>query len=278
MTASLFTPAGAVVRAAPRPAPWRYAIVALLALALGGCHVFRHKDAENLSPEALYARGAKAMKDGNYDLAVKTYENLTAKFPFSDPARQSRIDLMYAYYRKHEKESAVDAADSFIRENPTHPRIDYAYFIKGLVYFEREPNFIERWAGVDLSQRPPQDLRKSFEAFSRVVTQFPQSIYANDARQRMIYLRNRLADYEIHVADYYMRRGAYVGAVDRARYLIENYDGAPSTRRALEIIAEAYDKLGMPELAADSRRVLAANFPTDPEAHGPARRPWWKIW
>jgi outer membrane protein assembly factor BamD len=274
---SLSAPAGAAARSR-RPGALVTALVVVLGLALGGCHAFRHKADENVSPEALYQRGSKAMKDGNFDLAVKLFETLTAKFPFSDSARQSRIDLMYVYYRKHEKESAVDAADTFIRENPTHPRIDYAYYIKGLVYFEREPNFLERGLNVDLSARPPQDLRKSFEAFSRVVTQYPQSAYAADAHQRMVYLRNRLAEYEVHVAEYYMRRGAYIAAIDRARYLIENYDGAPSMRRALEITASAYDKLALPELAADSRKVLAANFPDDPNAAAPTRRQWWKFW
>lgn len=280
MSLSLFAPTTHAERPAPRRRPGIFAIALLVCvgLGLGGCHMFRHKKDDNISPETLYQRGSKAMHDGNYDLAIKVYESLTAKFPFSDQARQSRIDLMYAYYRKHEKESAVDAADTFIRENPTHPRIDYAYYIKGLVYFEREPNFLERWAGVDLSQRPPQDLRKSFEAFSRVVTQYPQSDYAVDARQRMIYVRNRLAEYEVHVADYYMRRGAYVAAIDRCRYLLENYDGAPAMRKALEITAAAYDKLGVPELAADTHKVLVANYPEEKADAAANHKHWWKIW
>ncbi len=246
-------------------------------IGLGGCKSLRHKDDQNISPEALYAKASKAMKEGSYGVAVKGYEALAARYPFSDPARQSRIDIIYAYYKAHEKESAVDAADTFIRENPTHPRIDYAYYVKGLVYFEREANFLERWFKVDLSQRPPQDLRKSFDAFSRVVTQYPQSDYAGDARQRMIYVRNRLADYEIHVARYYMRRGAWVAAIARARYLIENYDGAPSMREALEITVEGYQKLDMPDLAADAGKVLAANYPGDAFQTERARH-WWHIW
>ncbi len=251
------------------------ALIASLAL-LGGCKSFRHKDPQNISPEAAYGRASKLMHDGAYGAAVKQYEALTARYPFSDAARQARIDLIYAYYRQHEKDSAVDAADTFIRENPTHPRIDYAYYIKGLVYFERDPNFLERWFGVDLSQRPPQDLRKSYDAFARVVSQYPQSEYAADSRQRMIYLRNRLADYEVHVARYYMKRGAYVAAIARARYLIENYDGAPSTRDALEITVEAYRKLGMNDLADDAGKVLALNFPD--ERQRVESKHWWKIW
>jgi outer membrane protein assembly factor BamD len=256
----------------------RAALIAILgaSLALGGCKALRHHEDTNVSPELLYARAAKALHDGSYQVAIKDYEALTARYPFSDAARQSRIDLIYAYYRQHEKESAIDAADTFIRENPTHPRIDYAYYIKGLVYFERDRNFLDRWFGVDLSARPPQDLRKSFDALSRVVTQYPQSEYAADARERMVYLRNRLADYEIHVARYYVRRGAWVAAVDRARYVLETYDGAPATRDALEIMVESYQKLGMADLAADSGRVLAANFPAT--AARASSKHWWKFW
>jgi outer membrane protein assembly factor BamD len=256
----------------------RVALVALLAVtaALSGCKSFRHKDAQSISPEAAYAKASKALHDGSFGLAVKQYETLMARFPFSDAARQARLDIIYAYYRQHEKESAVDAADTFIRENPTHPRIDYAYYIKGLVYFERDPNFLEHWFSVDLSQRPPQDLRKSYEAFSRVVTQYPQSEYAADSRQRMIYLRNRLADYEIHVARYYMRRGAWVAAIGRARYVLENYDGAPAMRDALEITVAAYQKLGMPELAADAGKVLVTNYP-DERVHTDSKH-WWHVW
>ena len=235
-----------------------------------------HKEEQNISAEALYQRASKLMKDGSYAAAVKTFEALTARYPFSDPARQSRLDLIYAYYKEREKESAVDAADTFIRENPTHPRIDYAYYMKGLVYFERSRNFLERWFDVDLAARPPQDVRKSFDAFARVVQQYPNSDYAADARQRMVYLRNRLAEYEIGVARYYVRRGAYVGAIDRARNVIETYDGSPSVREALEIMVNCYGKLNMPDLAADSEKVLTANF-SGPRGNT-HRKSWWKVW
>jgi outer membrane protein assembly factor BamD len=252
------------------------ALVSLLvaAFALGGCGWGAKKD-ENLSPEALYDRATKLINEGSYEPGIKVLEALTARFPFSDSARQARLDLIYAYYRAHEKESAIDAADTFIRENPTHARIDYAYYMKGLVYFERSPNFLERWFSVDLSERPPQDARKSFDALLRVVTQYPNSEYAADARQRMIYLRNRLAEYELHVADFYVRRGAFVAALDRARYVIETYDGSPSTRRALEIMVESYRALDLPGLATDSEKVLAANFPAGDQRS--RKKHWWQL-
>ena len=134
---------------------------------------------------------------GDYPLAIKIYEALMARYPFAAETRQSRLDVIYAYYRAGESESAIDAADTFISENPTHPRIDYAWYLKGLTDFERLPNFMERWLRVDLNKRPPTEARRSFLSFSTVVEQFPNSEYAHDARRRMVYLRNRLADYEI---------------------------------------------------------------------------------
>jgi len=262
----------------PAPVLGRLALAGLLAagLLLGGCSAFRHKEDVNASPESMYKQATKYADEGSYQAAIKLYDNLNARYPFSDAARQSRLDLVYAYYRQHEKDSAIDAADTFIRENPTHPRIDYAYYMKGLVYFERDPNFLERWFKVDISERPPSDQRKSFDAFQRVVTQYPNSQYAADSRQRMVYLRNRLADYEIHVADYYVRRGAWVAALARARNVLETYDGSPRVRDALEISVECYRKLGMSDLADDSAKVLATNFPG---ARGGAaqKKHWWSF-
>lgn len=277
MTLPLTASRGFAAPNAIRGPALRAALLGLLlaAFALGGCSSWGKKKEENLSPEALYDRATKLVTEGSYGPAIKSYEALTARYPFSDSARQARLDLIYAYYRAHEKESAIDAADTFIRENPTHARIDYAYYMKGLVYFERSPNFLERWFKVDLSERPPQDARKSFDALARVVSQYPNSEYAPDARQRMIYLRNRLAEYEIHVANYYVRRGAFVAALDRARYVIETYDGSPSTRRALEIMVESYRRLDLPGLAADAEKVLVANFPASEQRA--RKKHWWQL-
>jgi outer membrane assembly lipoprotein YfiO len=175
---------------------------------------------------------------------------------------------MYAYYKNRAGDSAVDQADQFIRENPTHPRVDYAYYIRGLVYFESGANWLERVFKADIAKRPPSEARKSFQAFQTLLQRYPNSPYAADARQRMVYLRNRLADYEIEVARYYMKRGAYVGAANRARGVIENYDGAPAVDDALKIMGQAYRKLGVTDLAqvADSVRSVnsVANMPDLP--------------
>ncbi|GAC1451369.1 MAG: hypothetical protein PVSMB6_00620 [Steroidobacteraceae bacterium] len=247
----------------------------LLAISLSGCAAHREKLAKKATPESLYKKAHKELETYSLNAAIKTYESLTARFPFTDEARQARLDIIYAYYRAGEGESATDAAETFIRENPTHPRVDYAWYVKGLVDFERQPNAIERLFRADLSKRPPSNARKAFAAFKTVVEQYPKSEYAHDSLQRMVYLRNRLASYEVHVARYYFKRGAYVAAAQRARGAIEQYDGAPAIREALTILVECYDRMNLPALAAQSRQVYAANYAGDTRV-AEVRKPWWK--
>lgn len=250
--------------------------VACCALVLAACGG-RDRTAEELQPEKLYEHGHNLMMAGDYRGAVRYFEALEARFPFSEQSRQAKLDIIFTYYKSHETESAVDAADQFIRENPTHPRVDYAMYIKGLVYFERAPNFLERWFNIDLTQRPPQDVRASFQAFESLIERHPDSAYVHDARQRMIFLRNRLAEYEVHVADHYLRRRAYVAALSRARFCIENYDGAPATRDALDIMISSYQGMGLKDLADESRQVYALNYPQGkPERKN--KRDWWPLW
>jgi len=253
--------------------------IALLAVAAAGCHSRKEKANLKETPASLYAKAHKALIGYDFNTAIKTYEHLTASFPFSDEARQARLDLIYAYYRANEGESATDAADTFIRENPTHPRVDYAYYIKGLVDFEKQPNAIESLFRADLTKRPPSSARKAYAAFKTVVDQYPKSEYAPDSLQRMVYLRDRLAAYEVHVARFYYKRNAFVGAAQRARAAIEQYDGSPSTREALTILISCYDRLGLPELAAQSRQVYAANFPGDVRTLASEEsKSWWRHW
>jgi outer membrane protein assembly factor BamD len=231
--------------------------------------------------DLLYERAKRLSDAGNYREATAYYEQLEARFPFTNAARQGQLDLMYAYYKNREPEAAIDQADQFIQENPAHPRVDYAYYIKGLVHFERNPNFLERWFNADLSQRPPADARSSFQSFQTLVQRFPASEYAEDARQRMVFLRNRLANYEIYVAEYYLSRGINVGAINRAKYAIENYDGAPQIRRALLVMIQAYKNLKMPELAADTEKILNENYANVDlvaSEQGEEERSWWKFW
>jgi outer membrane protein assembly factor BamD len=241
---------------------------------LSGCGSAAKK--ANVTPEKLYEEARSDMDNGDYGNAVRGYELLESRFPFSNSARQGQLDLMYSYFKAREPESAEDQADQFIRENPAHPRVDYAYYVKGLVSFEGVPNFLERWFRADLSKRPPVDARKSFQAFQTLVQRFPNSPYASDSRHRMEFLRNRLANYEISVASYYLERGAYVGAINRCKYVLENYDGAPATREALRIMVQSYQQLGMPDLSANAAKVLNENFPGTPVVEVKDR--WWRFW
>jgi len=249
-------------------------LLAAVLAGTGGCKALGWgTDDEEIkgSPEQIYQEARKSMRSGNYPNAVQRYELLEARYPFSEQAKQGQLDLIYAYYKDKAADSAIDQADQFIRENPAHPRVDYAHYIKGLVYFESGANWLESLFRADMNKRPPQEARKSFQSFQTLLQQYPKSPYAPDARQRMVYLRNRLADYEMSVAKYYMKRGAYVGAANRAKGIIENYDGAPAVDEALRIMSAAYRKLGLNDLAktAENVRQVNANRPdqigtTDP--------------
>ena len=257
----------------------RTGLVLGLLLAIGACASGRDElDTARGGAGVVYERARKALDNQDYENAIRVYEALVARYPFGPEARQARLDLIYAYYKGRETESALDQADTFMRENPTHPRLDYAWYVKGLVDFERSANFIERWFDVDLDERPPQTAQRAFNSFRKVVEDYPRSEYAHDSRRRMIYLRNRLADYEIYVARHYMERGAWVGASRRAKETIEQYDGAPAVRDALEILIECYDRLEMKELADQTREIYAANYGGVAEKVVPIKKPWWRIW
>jgi outer membrane protein assembly factor BamD len=251
-------------------------LLALLASVAGCQSRGKVREAKHATPESLYKNARKALTSNDYEFSIKQYEALTARFPFSDESRQARLDLIYVYYRKGENESATDAAEQFLRENPTHPRVDYAWYMKGLIDFEKTPWAFERWFGVDTAKRPPASLGAAISAFGTVVRQYPKSAYAHDAQRRMIYLRNRLAEYEINVARYYLKRGAYDAAALRAHRVIEQYDGAPATKAALEIMIECYQRLGFKELQASTESVYQANFSGDPGKS--VKRRWWHLW
>lgn len=238
-------------------------LLATALVAVSGCANRGGLDSD-FGPEVLYERGRNAMDAGNYPGAIQYFLALESRFPFSNATRQAQLDMIYAYYMGNQPESAIDAIEEFERENPTHPRIDYCLYMKGRVYFDESPNVLERWFRVDLAKRPPRETMESFSAFQELLQRFPDSRYADDARQRMVFLRNRLAQYENYVADYYLRRGAYVAAANRAKYAIERYPGAPELEESLNLLIEAYEKLGMRDLAADAERVLEQTFGDDP--------------
>jgi outer membrane protein assembly factor BamD len=210
-----------------------------------------------------YETAQTSMGAGNYRRAIQIFEALQARFPFSDLSKQIQLELMYAYYKNGSQEQSIDAVDTFVRENPTHAQLDYALYIKGLAYFERDPGILERIFRKDMENRPPIDAERSFSVFKRLVERYPASAYAADAEQRMIFLRNRLAAYENSVADYYLRRGAYVAAINRAKNSLESYNGAAGSKDSLDIMIAAYEELGMNDIAGDTRRVRDNTFPND---------------
>ena len=239
----------------------RLAMITVAVLGLAACAGNDEIQTEVQSITEAYEEAQTSVRRGNYRRGILIFEAIQARYPFSDLSRQIQLELMYAYYKGGQMEQAVEAADTFMRENPIHPRVDYALYIKGLAYYEAKPGMLERWFRKDVSQRPPKDVELAYSSLRRLVERFPASEYAPDAEERMIAIKNRLAAYENHVADYYPRRGAYVAALNRAKNALETYNGADGNARSLQIMAAAYDNLGMTELAADTRRVLTKNFP-----------------
>lgn len=236
-------------------------------------------DPKNWSVEQHYASAKSELDAGNWNAAVKSYEQLEAKFPFGRYAQQAQLDTAYAYYKDNETAQAVTAADRFLKLHPNHLNLDYALYIKGLAYFKPDLGIFGELLNLDAAERDPKALRESFEVFKDLVVRFPESIYVNDARSRMAYLVNALAKHDVAVARYYYNRGAYLAAVNRAQNVMQRYPQAPANEDALAVASLAYEKMNQPELAKDTRRVLAKNFPKNElvDSSG-VNRPWWKLW
>ena len=244
----------------------RLAILIVLALAVVGCGRFgkRADPLETLPVEAMYAEGKRALQRGNYSRAEQYYQRLVARFPYGPYAEQAQIELAYVQFKANKPDDATSTINRFIRTYPTHEHIDYAYYLKGLINFNRENLFLERYLRLDTSLRDQGAVRQSFNDFAELIRRFPDSRYAPDARQRMVYLRNHLARHELNVGLYYLRRGALVAAANRGQFIIENYPQSGYQGDALALMGEAYARLGEDELAADTRRVLQLNHPDHP--------------
>ena len=241
--------------------PARLLLISCLCTLLFACANNDEQRTEVQNITEAYEQAQDSILRGNYRRGIQIFEAIQARFPFSDLSRQIQLELMYAYYKSGQQEQALDAAQTFMRENPIHPRVDYALYIEALSYFEDDPGLLERLFRKDITNRPPTELERAYSSWRRLVERCPSSEYSPDAEQRMLYIKNRLAAYENHVADYYLRRGAYVAALNRAKTSLEQYNGASANARSLEIMAAAYAKLGMQSLADDTRRVLAKNYP-----------------
>lgn len=244
----------------------RWSVLFVLVAIIGGCGGNEEEFDLTRNIREAYEDAQTAVNVGNYRKAIGIFEALQARFPFSEFATQIQLELAYAYYKDNRTEQAIDAADTFLRENPTHPRADYALYIKALAHFERGQTWLERVFRKDINRRPPRDGQEAFSLLSRLIERYPASEYADDARQRLVYLKNRLAAYENRVARFYLERDAYVAAINRAKTALESYHGAESGAESLQIMIESYERLGMTDLANDARRVLQKNFSDNPVA------------
>ncbi len=247
----------------------RILFLLFLLVSVSACALFGDKDGEddaanNWTVERLYAEAKGALDSGYYSKAVQYYEFLETRFPFGVYGQQSLLDLAYVYYKTDDAEAAIAACDRFIRLYPQNPHVDYAYYLKGLVNYHRGKGFTERYLPLDLSQRDQDAALAAFEDFSELLEQHPDTQYAEDAQKRMVYLRGIIARHEIHIANYYLKRGAYVAAANRARYVVETYQRTSSVPDALVIMAKAYKILEMDDLSADALRVLGLNYPNHP--------------
>lgn len=274
---------------APSSSPaWRHrtarlsALVALsVVLVLAGCAGTSTDETVGWSNERLYAEARDESASGNFERAARYFERLEGRAAGTVLAQQAQLELAYAYYRQGERAQALATIDRFMRLHPSSPAFDYALYLRGLVNFNDNLGLFGRLARNDLSERDQAAAKDSFDSFQRLSQDFPESRYTPDALQRMRYIVNSLAQYEVHVARYYFQRGAYVAAANRAQQAIQDYDQVPALEEALYILARSYDRLGLTELRDDAQRVLLASFPnsrflSDGLVSEPRR--WWQLW
>ena len=260
----------------------RSSLALILVLCVCGCSLIPEPvdETKNWSAQRLYSAAKEKLNDGSYEAAIKLYEKLEARFPYGVFSQQAQLEIAYAYYKDKEMASAMTAAERFIKLHPNHPAVDYAYYLRGLANFNDDLGLLGSYTGQDMSERDPKAAREAFNAFKDLVTRFPDSKYAPDSILRLNYLVNMLASNEISVARYYMKRGAYVAAANRAQFALKTYPTAPANEEGLLILVQSYDKLGMMDLRNDAERVLKTNFPKSKYLAGNAGtgKPWWQIW
>jgi len=262
----------------------KYILILMFALLLNGCALFgkptEFDDTKGMTAERIYEEGQAKMRDKDYEKAIVYFGKLESRYPNGRFAAQAQLETAYAYYKKEEPILCVAAAERFIKLHPNHANVDYAYYLKGLAVFN-ERGMLEKITKQQISDRDPRALHDSFVSFKDLVTRYPNSRYVKDATQRMIYLANALADHELDVARYYMKRQAYIAAVNRTKYALEYYPSTPAIEEALVIMISAYDLLGLEDLKNDTLRILKTNYPDSAILTGKApsdERVWWKFW
>jgi outer membrane protein assembly factor BamD len=242
----------------------RLTTILALIMILPACSWFKDNEKvdDTVPAKTLYSQAKKELSGNNWEAAIKQYEALRARYPYGPYAQQAELELAYAYYKYNEPESAIVAADRFIYDYPTHANVDYAYYLKGLANFRDYQSFMERISGgYDFSERDPKAALAAYQNFAELVEKFPDSRYADDSRLRMAFILEALAAHEIKVARFYYKIDAFVAAINRCKYVIENYQRTPAIEDALGLQATIYARIGMPELAQDNLRVLQLNFP-----------------
>jgi outer membrane protein assembly factor BamD len=248
-----------------RVTAFRIPLLLTLCFMLGACGWFGDKDNDEFAglttEEQFYRLALKQLNSQNFQASISTYQALESRFPFGRFAAQAQIEIVYAYYKNGDTEAARAAADRFIRLHPDNDNIDYAYYMKGLSSFTDDHGLINRFLPVDPTKRDPGRARESFSDFSQLLALHPDSPYAADARARMVFLRNNLAGYEIHVANYYLERRAYIAALRRGQYVVENFQGTPSVADGVAVMVESYLRLGLNDLADTSLALLRENYP-----------------
>lgn len=263
---------------------FRLSAVALLTsavLALSACSSTPKDETEGWSPNKIYSEARDERDSGKFDKAIALYEKLEGRAAGTPLAQQAQLEKAHAYYKAGEQAQALAVLDRFVRLHPASPAMDYALYLKGLVNFNDNLGLFGSLSQQDLSERDQNAAKTSFESFREVVNRYPDSKYAVDARERMTYIVNSLAQYEVHVARYYFKRGAYLAAINRAQSAVVDYADAPALREALSILEQSYDALGMVQLRDDARRVKAASFPnagTATQGGSGDSKSWWKLW
>jgi len=270
---------------ARRALDWSARLTLFVATALlAGCSWFNFdwfssKDAsDKWDADRLYSEARLELNNGSWTKARELYQKLESRFPFGRHAQQALMEIAYCYYKEGESAQAIQTADRFIRQYPNHPSVDYAYYLKGLVHFREDQGLLGYLYETDLSERDPKAMKESFVAFKELSQKFPESRYAEDAHSRMRYLSNALGLYEVHVARYYFNRGAYLAAANRAQASLLAYPAVPANEDALDLLVRSYEKLGMTQLAEDSRRILAKTYPESRYLTAAQAKPWWRFW
>lgn len=260
------------MRASPLSRFATHLVLLLLVASLSGCAFFnRGKKADvldTLPVEQVYQLGVDALDENRYDYATRAFSRLIARFPFGEYTEQAQINLAYAQFKDGKPAESYSTINRFIRTYPTHKHIDYAFYLRGLINFNRSGGFLERYLGLDMSQRDQAMVRESFDDFGALVSRYPNSRYAPDARQRMVYLRNMMANRELNIALYYFKRDHFVASANRAKALIETYPESPQVADGLAVLMLSHQSLGQESMAADTRRVLELNDPQHPALHG----------